>query len=75
MKAKGTRNVQPKQSRHMSDEAFVDLKGALQGALGFERAEQSNLQVTRIRAPQPPKAMSPKNPQRSDSDPIEKRAG
>lgn len=45
----------------MGDEAFADLKEALEGALAFERGERRDLHVTRIRAPHPPKKKSPKN--------------
>ena len=45
----------------MSDEAFADLKEAMEGALAFERGQRRDLKVTRIRAPRPPKAMSPKD--------------
>ena len=42
-------------TNYMSDEAFADLKDALEGALAFERGERRDLQVTRIRAPRRPK--------------------
>jgi len=45
----------------MSDEAFGELKEALEGALAFERGEHRDLKVTRLQAPRPPKAMSPKD--------------
>lgn len=45
----------------MSDEAFSDLKEALEGALAFERGDRRGLKVTRIKAPRPPKAMSAKD--------------
>jgi len=46
----------------MSEEAFGDLKEAMEGALAFERGERRrDLKVTRIQAPRPPKAMSPKD--------------
>ncbi len=61
MKAKSTGSVQPKETKHMSDEAFADLKDAMEGALAFERGERRDLKVTRIQAPRPPKAMSPKD--------------
>lgn len=44
----------------MSDDAFSDLKAALEDALAFERGERRDLKVKRIQAPRPPKAMSPK---------------
>jgi hypothetical protein len=71
MKAtKSTRKVQRKKTEYMSDEAFADLREALEGALAFERDERRDLDVTRIRAPRPLKAMSPKDRQTSDSDPM-----
>lgn len=45
----------------MSDEAFADLKEAMEDALAFERGKRRNLKVTRIQAPHPPKAMSPRD--------------
>lgn len=42
----------------MSEEAFGDLKEALEEALAFERGERRDLNVTRIQAPRPPKAIS-----------------
>ncbi len=45
----------------MNDEASTELKQALEGALAFERGERHNLKVTRIQAPRPPKAMSPRD--------------
>jgi hypothetical protein len=61
MKAKSTRTIERKKTRHMGDEAFADLKEALEGALAFERGERRDLHVTRIRAPHPPKNKSPKD--------------
>ena len=40
----------------MSDEAFADLKQALEGALAFEHGEPRELRVTRIEDSRPPKA-------------------
>ena len=48
MKAKSTRTSERKKTRHMGDEAFADLKEALEGALAFERGERRDLHVTRI---------------------------
>ena len=56
-----TRKVQTNKTNYMSDEAFADLKGALEGALAFERGERRELRVARSRVPRPPKAMSPKD--------------
>ncbi len=83
MKAKSTRNVQPKKTSHMDDEAFADLKEALEGALAFERGERRDLNVTPIQAPRPLKAMSPKdiarirrklNSVRPDRAPVRRRS-
>jgi hypothetical protein len=59
MKAR-TRKVQTNKTNYMSDEAFGDLKEALEGALAHEQGGSRDLHVSRIRAPHPPKAMSPK---------------
>src|SRR5258708_10581355 len=45
----------------MSDEAFGDIKEAMESGLAFERGEHRDLKASRIRAPRPPKAMSPKD--------------
>lgn len=66
MKAKSTRSIKPKKTRRVGDEAFADLKEALEGALAFERVERRDLHVTRIRAPRPPKAVSLKHRQTSE---------
>jgi len=51
MKAtKSTRKGQRKKTEYMSDEAFADLREALEGALAFERGKR-RLHVTRIRVP------------------------
>jgi len=60
MKAKRTRKVQTNKTNYMGEDAFADLKEAMVGALAFERGERSALKVTRIQAPRPPKAMSPR---------------
>lgn len=60
MKAR-SRRTQTNKTNYMSDEAFADLKAALEGALAYEQAGTRDLQVSRIRAPRPPKAMSPKD--------------
>ena len=61
MKATRTRKLQTNKTNYMSDEAFADLKEAMEGAVAFERGERRrDLKVTRIQAPRPPKAMSPK---------------
>jgi putative transcriptional regulator len=61
VKAPRTRKAQTNKSNYMSDDAFSDLKEALEGALAFERGERRDLKVKRIHAPRPPKAMSPKD--------------
>jgi len=61
MKTAKTRKAQTNKTNYMSDEAFADLKEALGDALAFERGKRRNLKVTRIQAPRPPKAMSPKD--------------
>ena len=64
MKAKSTRSIKRKKTRHVGAEAFADLKDALEGALAFERGERRELHVTRIRAPRT-KPVSPKDRERS----------
>ena len=61
MKTRKTRKVQINKTNYMSDEAFADLKDAMEDALAFEHGKRRNLKVTRIQAPRPPKAMSPKD--------------
>jgi putative transcriptional regulator len=61
MKTGKTRKVQINKTNYMSNEAFADLKDAMEDALAFERGKRRNLKVTRIQAPRPPKAMSPKD--------------
>jgi putative transcriptional regulator len=58
---KRTQKPRTNKAKYMNDEAFADLKEALEGALAFERGERRDLKVTRIQAPRPPKAMSPKD--------------
>ncbi len=43
----------------MSDEAFADPKEAMEDAVTFERGKRSDLKVTRIHGPRPPKTLSP----------------
>lgn len=69
MKAKRSSSVQQKKARHMSNEAFADLKEALEDAIVFERGERRALPVTRIQAPPPLKAMSPKDSARKRQKP------
>lgn len=61
MKPSKTRKVQTNKTNYMSEEAFGELKEAMEDALAFERGKASSLKVTRIRAPRPPKAMSPRD--------------
>ena len=61
MKATRTRKVQTNKTNYMSDEAFANLKKAMEDSVAFERGERRDLKVTRIQAPRPPKAMSPKD--------------
>ena len=60
MKTGKTRKVQTNKTNYLSDEAFADLKNAMEDALAFERGKGRDLKVTRIQALRPPKAMSPK---------------
>jgi hypothetical protein len=56
MKApKRTQNVGANKASYMSDQAFADLKEALEDALAFECTEPSNLCVTRIEGAGKPK--------------------
>ena len=61
MKRGKTRKVQTNKTNYMSDEAFGDLKNAMESALAFERGKRRDLKMTRIQAPRPPKAMSPRD--------------
>ncbi len=56
-----TRKVQTNKANYMSDDAFADLKDAMKDTLAFERGKRRDLKVTRIQAPRPPKAMSPRD--------------
>jgi DNA-binding transcriptional regulator YiaG len=60
MKATRTRKAQTNKTNYMSDDAFGDLKEAMEGALAFERGERRDFKSNRIQAPRAPKAMSPK---------------
>jgi putative transcriptional regulator len=61
MKTGKTRKAQTNKTNYMSDEAFADLKEAMEDALAFERGKRRDLRVTRIQAPRAPKAMSPRD--------------
>ena len=58
MKTGKTRKKQTNKTNYMDDEAFADLKDAMEDALAFERGKARDLKVSRIQAPRPPKAMS-----------------
>src|SRR5438132_14421024 len=59
--SKTLRQRRDKQSKRITDEGFVNLMQALEGALAFERGEHRDLKVTRIQARRPIKAMSPED--------------
>jgi putative transcriptional regulator len=61
MRSAKTRKAQTNKTNYMSEEAFADLKEAMEDALAFERGERRDLKAKRIRAPRPPKAMSPRD--------------
>lgn len=61
MKVAKSRKAQTNKTNYMSNEAFAELKEAMEDALAFERGQRSDLRVTRIQAPRPPKAMSPQD--------------
>jgi hypothetical protein len=56
MKAKDSSKARRNKATHMRDEAFADLKQALEGALAFERGERRELRVRRTEGSRPPKA-------------------
>ena len=60
MKTGKTRKVQTNKTNYMSDEAFADLKNAMEDALAFERGKGRDLKVTRIQAPRPPRQCHPR---------------
>lgn len=61
MKRGKTRRVQTNKTNYMSEEAFAELKEAMEDAFAFERGKRRDLKVTRIQAPRPPKAISPRD--------------
>jgi len=61
MKAAKNRKVQTNKTNYMNDEAFADLKEAMDDAVAFERGASRKLKVTRIKAPRRPKPMSPRD--------------
>lgn len=54
MKTKDSRKAEISKRNYMSEDAFVDLKKALEDALAFERWERRDLRVTRIQGSRPP---------------------
>ena len=46
--AKSTRKAQTNKANYMGDQAFADLKEAVEDALAFERRQRRDLSVTRI---------------------------
>lgn len=60
MKRGKARKSQTNKTNYMSDEAFAELKEAMEDALAFEQGKPRDLKITRIQVPSPPKAMSPK---------------
>ena len=59
MKRAKTHKSQTNKTNYMSEEAFAELKAAMENALAFEQGRRRELKITRIKAPRPPKAMSP----------------
>lgn len=55
------RKVQTNKTNYMRDDAFGDLREALECALAFERGERRDLVLSQIRVPRPSKAVSPKD--------------
>lgn len=53
-----TRKAKVSRKNYMSDEAFGELRGALEDALAYERGEQRDLKVTRVAVPRPPAPVS-----------------
>ncbi len=47
--------VQTNEVNSMNDEAFADLREAMEDALAYERGELRNLKVSRIQAPPRPR--------------------
>jgi hypothetical protein len=55
MKLKDSAKAETNKTNYLSDEAFADLKQALEDALTFERGERRGLNITRIKGSRPPK--------------------
>lgn len=53
-----TRKSKVSRKNYMSDEAFGELRGALEDAVAYERGERRDLRVTRVAAPRPPAPVS-----------------
>ena len=51
MKTGRTRKVQTNKTNYMSNEAFAELREAMEDALAFERGKRRGLKVTRIKSP------------------------
>jgi hypothetical protein len=51
MKNSGTSKVQSVKRNCINDEAFADLKEAMEDALALERGKRRDLKVTRIQGP------------------------
>ena len=61
MKPTKSRKAQTNKTNYMSEEAFADLRGAMEDAIAFERGKRRDLKIARIRTPRPPKALSAKD--------------
>ena len=58
MKTAKIQKTQTNKKNYMSDEAFADLKEAMEDSIAFEQGKRRDLKITRIRLPQAPKTMS-----------------
>lgn len=54
-----TRKVQTNKANYMTDDAFANLKEAMEDALAYERGERRDLKVTRVQAPPIPSESAP----------------
>ena len=50
-----TRKLQTTKRNYMSDEAFAELKKAMEDALAFEHGKSRDLKITQVQALRPPK--------------------
>ena len=48
------RKLQTTKRNYMSDEAFSELKKAMEDALVFEHGKRRDLKITKVQAPRPP---------------------